>query len=735
MTKSIERFVKLVCPDLSHDELEWAKRWASGPLSVKSVRKISMNVILSQILNLDVQADIQRLERRTDNATDIVRFLFLMQGRGAVENRSSPCTSDPVVSLDTLDAALFPPELLLADREIDLEVRFGALSQGEIVQDLVYVMQGIDGKHFKFSSSELSVPVRFKLPLHAQAAVKQVGGTGLMYRGIVALLSQERSNVLLTSFKVAVTEQLKDFLSLPALVDGNVPNWSLLKLVAWLTVPARKLKFIHSCVDEVYSSPPSEILNILSSRKQRRVFQASSGFFFDHVVRVWLAMVELWVCKGETSSPQFFIQRAPLDDQRPRFSHQPSPSLPDSSFVWRSQFEMHADLVPDFLSHALRDSIMLIGKGSAFIRICCTDHVEIIDETNQRFKSVHTLEHDLLSVGDSGNLRVVSLLLNHYHLEEHLTNIQKCLLLSQGDFADVLMTLAENELSKPAKEQNKYTLGSILDTAVRNSATDFSSKQDLSNRLHVSLGSPVDVTDTGFEVFELSYSVSPPLDVILDSDALRSYRKCFSYIWNIVRCDRALSRSWKDLQILSRQVSSLPAFFSLSAVTELIHKANVVRTDMAWFMRELRTMVSYDVIESHWKLFQARLPRVVNVEQLIALHEEFLRHIQEGLFLTPSDDDLLAETLCIMGTIVRFTESLPAIISELRTAILEREDVTEFRRKNINSLLEDLHDRSNDSFSGLFELVEDRRQHEERCEFFDRLGERLEKRSESLDRI
>lgn len=736
---SVERLVKLLRPDLSREEVVWMKRWAEGPLSTRSARRFPIDIVLSKYPHLDIQADMARLERRCDKTVDIVHLLYLVRDLGKSKNMHSDieCNPTPIVSINSLDGSLFPQKLNLTGSEIDGSqgVLFGNVVQNDLVQDLVYAMQGIDGKFFTFLEDEkFSVSQTLQLPHHVYTAVQSVGEIGVIYRSIVSRLSNERTGRLFTSFKVAVTQQLKSILSLAALVDGNVENWSLLKLLAWLTVPIRKLRFLDGIVEEVCSSSSSEILNILFKATKRRIFQSASSHIFDQVVSVWLEMVEMWVVKGQISSSEFFIQTAPLDVSRPQISEQ-STLLTDSSYVWRSQFAIHADLLPEFLSHEVRDSIKLIGKGSAFIRICCTDHVEIPD-VGERFRSLSSLKQDLDSLGDSGNLRVVDFLLNNYRLVDHLRSIKQSLLLSQGDFADSLMQLSSHALSKPAKEQNKYHLGSILETALRMcNLFDSETTTDVSNRLEVCLGSPVDITDSGFDVFELNYVVNPPLDVILNSDCMRTYRKCFSYIWNIIRCDIALSKAWKDLQVLARQAATLPAFYTLSAVSELIHKAILVRTDQAWFIRELRTMVCYDVIETEWRTLEFGASQTRNVEQLINIHEEFLLRVQQGLFLTPDDDDLLAETLSILGTIVRFTDSLPAIVSELSSCIHAKEDVNDFRLKNMKSLLEDLHDRSNDSLTGLFELVEDRRQQEERSEFFDRLSDRLIKRGNHVDRI
>jgi hypothetical protein len=324
------------------------------------------------------------------------------------------------VSINSLDGSLFPQKLNLTGSEIDgsQKVLFGNVVQNDLVQDLVYAMQGIEGKFFTFLEDEkFSVSQTLQLPHHVYTAVQSVGEIGVIYRSIVSRLSNERTGGLFTSFKVAVTQQLKSILSLAALVDGNVENWSLLKLLAWLTVPIRKLRFLDGIVEEVCSSSSSEILNILFKATKRRIFQSASSHIFDQVVSVWLEMVEMWVVKGQISSSEFFIQTAPLDVSRPQISEQSS-LLTDSSYVWRSQFAIHADLLPEFLSHEVRDSIKLIGKGSAFIRICCTDHVEIPD-VGERFRSLSSLKQDLGSLGDSGNLRVVEFLLNNYRLVDH----------------------------------------------------------------------------------------------------------------------------------------------------------------------------------------------------------------------------------------------------------------------------------------------------------------------------
>lgn len=718
----VERLVKLLQPDMSREELDWAKRWAQGPLSVRQTRRIPLDILLSsQNPSLELQADLARLERRSERGIEIGRFLLLIRDFGL--SKASEIDSNPVIE--------HAPELLHLHSEDNVNnlvetprvVMFGNVSERDLVQDLVYAMQGIDGKFVSLLDMDSD---KLNFSPHIMSAVTYVSQVGVMHRSILSLFSDsQRKGILFTAFKSAISKELKEHLSLAALVDGNIEKWTLLKLVAWLTVPVRKIRFLESLVKRVCSTSQNELLNILYESKKQKKFQKSSSNIFNHVVSVWLEMVEAWVVKGQVTHPEFFIQRAASPG---------STGNDRSNYIWRHEFEVRGELVPDFLSLADRESIKLIGKGSAFIRTCCTDHVEIPVENLERFKCIDSLTLDLQSVGDPGNQRVVNLLLNEYSLLEHLKSIKRSLLLAQGDFADTLMEMSCSELRKPASQQNKYQLGTFLDSAIRNSNL-LDACTDVQNRIQVLLGPPVDVTDNGFEIFELNYLVTPPLDVVLNPEAILTYRKCFSFIWNVVRCDRALSKAWKDLQVVARQVASLPAFYTLSAVSELIHKANLVRTNLGWFIRELRAMVCYDVVETQWRALEVAIPHATNVEQLINSHESFLLGIEQGVFLTQPDDDLLAETLSILGIVVRFSDSLPAILSELSCAITAREDISEFRRKNINTLLEDLNDRSNDSFSGLFEFVEDRRQKEERSEFFERLSQRLIQRDESLDRI
>lgn len=50
--------------------------------------------------------------------------------------------------------------------------------------------------------------------------------------------------------------------------------------------------------------------------------------------------------------------------------------------------------------------------------------------------------------------------------------------------------------------------------------------------------------EIGWDVFTLEYKVDPPIDTVLDSEAMEKYLKLFKHLWQMKRIDMALDKGW-----------------------------------------------------------------------------------------------------------------------------------------------------------------------------------------------
>lgn len=754
----MEKLVKSIVPDLTHEETKWLDHWVQGPLAASSqARRHSMgpDVVVAKILgsfkdpafSVQVQSVITRLETKSDHSAEILKLMWLLR------DRASPSTQQPEVVAPTtplVTAALIhettaDPTLTrialssvvrdhisLSERQKRFEeYSFGSdCSERKLVQDLAYVLQGIDGQFVMLGKQEIRISPALNLASHVEAAIKVLGETGILHNRIkqsLQVVSKESPSVLFDAFRKSIEKLLSDFIAVAALIDGDVDKWTILKLLAWLAVPIRRMRAIYALVQRVVESAHRNkcILDTLYLSTQKRVFKSVFDKVFTEVVSVWLDMVALWATKGrllKEHESDFFIRTRKGDVVHPKMLG-PDTDKTDSWQLWHNMYYVEESMVPSFVSAATAKDILLIGKGLAFIRNSCAemDWFEICAQsTAGKFKYLDRLRDDVVAVGKMYNPHVVHLVLEKYLLIEHVASIRKYMLLSQGDFADALMTHMSEELSKPALDQNKFELASLMDSAVRQSSVHMD-PEDRFERLHVLLGVPGSASDTGFEIMTINYSVLSPIDVVLTPDALRVYQRCFSSIWETVRCESILAGLWKELVVMERKMSQ----HSLPLAAELLFKCNFIRSDLFWFIHELRSVICYEVVQTEWNGFASAVAGSHNMDKLIACHDEYLQRLTTGLFLSTGDDDLNEEIHNIFNSVHRFANSFPAILSELLEAIDIKTDLSEYRHGNMEGLVEDIHESFHSALVAFMDLVEERKQDEERSDFFNRISDRL----------
>lgn len=726
MDKTAE-LVKSVVPDADFEELKWAMRWIQGPMSVVS-RSVPIAVSTAALVSelpptkaVECQAAIRRLEDQSpDHAAGILRLLDLLKSGPLV-----PCVlvTDPPQADPPLTALVLSERTsnttAIATRNAEYEkLSFGSnVTEREIVQDLVYVLQGIDGKYLQFTDNPASVVVKdgAKLARHIDQAVQQLSELGVMYLRITSLLLNvpERS-LIYQAFKQAVLSQLREYVSLAALVDADTGQWTILKLLAWLNIPSKKLRYLTTIVEET-ANKSAHVLDVLFEFKKRKIFKSLISVLFDKTVAVWLEMVHIWATCGKLPE-DFFFAKITHDSAFPRNRH--SEDVATAS-LWRDLYAIDTSGIPEFVPKNLALKILTAGKSSAFLRICNIELRSLGDEP--MFESIDSLAGDVETVLALRNAQISDLVMREHGLMKECEMIKQYVLLARGDFADALMSLSERELNRPASEQNQFELRFMMDSAVRVSSGDTA----VIERLDFLIGMAEDVASSGFDVVGIDFLVKPPIDVVLTPDAMMAYRLCFHSVWNLVRCEHALSSSWLDLQALTKRLEYNGRRSRLWQVGELIQTANSVRADLWWFIHELRAFFCYDVVKTEWRNFEADMATAITIDEIIARHENYLGKLKEGLFLTLADTAIAVEIHGISDTIIRFSHALPAILSELLASMQSMQDVSQFRRTNMKSLLSEIHETYKDHFASFIDIVGTRRDDEKRCEFFHKVFDRF----------
>ncbi|KAF4666323.1 Gamma-tubulin complex component 3 [Perkinsus olseni] len=626
----------------------------------------------------------------------ILRFLALMAGSDDKENYSGnvdalarvttkPVPSSAGVASDMLKMTMSAP----SDQPKTIAQTKG-VTEKELVRDLVFVLQGIDGSIFRFNSRteryifggisngrDIELPAR-----HASACLDlcRVGGT---YRRLL-----ERVNRLLDddsleaptcpsrtagAFANQIRDRLMEYYRLTVTLESRVAGsgWTLQHLQAWAYQPGRQLaaleRLTQACLSE--KNGGAMISDIITLRDSRADFatrwlpaQGSAPactlrsvldeIIISRTLQPLVAMIHLWVSEGRLmkgGEADFFIEEHAAVSNR----------TTSCSDIWTGAFVLDFDKVPSIITEDVALKIFVTGKSINFVRQCCSEgdwlgdqdeplpHTEGGEET-----SAESLTRMVQAAYRRETSLVFRLMMNKYRLQEHLLAVKKYLLLSQGDFVGHLLDLMTEHLSTRAQG------------------------------LHF---------PPGWEIFSLDYIATQPISVILNDGAMHQYRRVFSISWRLHRAERQLSSAWSQQMIAHRTVlravhqkrqKGSSASPNDSAI-HLLQTCNALRHEMWHLVQHLRSFFAFNVIDTAWQKLRDALDSLASqqeadLDRVLRLHEEYLSRLAAGHFLNHSADtaagkkqmkvfDVLNE---LLSGIYQFTTLQERIYGDLSGAAL-----------------------------------------------------------------
>ena len=141
----------------------------------------------------------------------------------------------------------------------------------------------------------------------------------------------------------------------------------------------------------------------------------------------------------------------------------------------------------------------------------------------------------------------------------------------------------------------------------------------------------------GWGVFALEYRVDGPLVAIFDAashkmycacvcckrrcvrrDWRRRYKKMFYFLWKFRRVEHTLTQSWRNLMSLSH-------ISKKTAVAPELARAYTVRAEMANLVANFQYYIMFEVLAACWSQFNAAVNAAVDLDGIVAAHEDYVR--------------------------------------------------------------------------------------------------------------
>ncbi|CAA3021025.1 gamma-tubulin complex component 3 [Olea europaea subsp. europaea] len=617
-----------------------------------------------------------------------------------------------------------------------------------LVRDVLYACQGIDGMYVKFDEKIDAYVLQdfIKVSRATGILVRKLCEIGWLFRKVKGYITEtmarfpdEDVGTVGQAFCAALQDELSDYYKLLAVLEAQAMNpiplvsesahsgnyLSLRRLSVWFAEPMVKMRLMAVLVDcckvlkggamagaiHMHAQHGDPLVNDFMKRLLRRV---CSPLF---------EMVRSWVLEGELEDifAEFFI----LSQQVKAES------------LWREGYQLHAAMLPSFISQSLAERILRTGKSINFLRVCCDDRGWSNATTEAAAAAGTTTRRGGLGYGETDALEsliteaakridkhLLDVLYNQYKFREHCLAIKRYLLLGQGDFVQYLMDIVGPELSEPANTISSFKLAGLLESAIRSSNAQYDDP-DVLDRLRVKM-MPHNTGDRGWDVFSLEYDARVPLNTVFTESVMSRYLQVFNFLWKLRRIEHALICAWKTMKpncVTSQFFGNLPHAVKLQLILTS-RKCQVLWDEMNHFVSNLQYYIMFEVLEVSWSNFLKEMEVAKDLDDLLRAHEKYLYSIVEKSLLGERSQNLNKTLFILFDLIVRFQSQADRLYEGI-TELLSRTTGSSFPSRSITKSQRKSNNKSSEPGSWLGEGRKDLTRHA--GEFLRKMGKDIEK--------
>jgi len=274
------------------------------------------------------------------------------------------------------------------------------------------------------------------------------------------------------------------------------------------------------------------------------------------------------------------------------------------------------------------------------------------------------------------NQAVVQLMVNQYNFLEHCKTIKHFLLLQRGDFTQALISELEVELDAPASSIYRHRLASLLENALSSLGTQ------VLEELSPYLGVEIAQSGIGWEAFTLTYKVGVPLNTVLTKEVFDRYAHVFHFLLQLKRVENSVTTTRRNCSLKNLRHVHLNKF-------HILHNLSLR------FIQDIQFFFMNTVIDSAWMRLVENLKRASNLDQIIAVHCEYLREISEHVLLRDKE---------IQSVLNKILDSTLAFQSLERALFMNIQVFTERSRSQLEPSLETCQVQDYEEFNKLGKL-------------------------------
>ncbi|KAK0552261.1 Microtubule-nucleating Tub4p (gamma-tubulin) complex component [Tilletia horrida] len=446
-------------------------------------------------------------------------------------------------------------------------------------------------------------------------------------------------------------------------LDKEGSGLTLKRISAWTDDMLLRMRMMSAVIESCKDSHGGALVSVIHTYTFNGdpFIRKFTSRLLEEVSKPFLQTLSRWIHEGELHDPfqEFFVQlnADPLASGLgfETIGRESQPDV-DAALLWQNKFSFREEMLPSFLGESFGRKIFSTGKSLNFIRHSCgggewfatrdqlgSDDAQgeklaavqrsgpiltfgASDDAGLRYTDIAGLEATINSAYSVVSQRLLSIFLDKYNLMGHLTALKDYLMLTKGDFVDLLMESIGPSLNRQASSLFRHNLTASLETAIRGSNAQHDN-EDVLRRLDARI-LEFSSGDTGWDTFTLDYKVDSPVNTVLDGRAMTGYQVVFNHLWKIKRVELALGSCWSRLA--AAKAGHDRAFGRRKDGSALEAEKGVMKTlqrlsEMTHFIRQLQAYNQLEVIEYSWHDLQAFFAkRQGDLDELIEAHRAFL---------------------------------------------------------------------------------------------------------------
>lgn len=557
------------------------------------------------------------------------------------------------------------------------------VTEAALVRDVLYVFQGIDGKHVRMSGPEDGYRVEAKASLSRSLrdTALRLSELGWLHNKIRRYADQrglDRSFGLVgQSFCAALHQELREYYRLLSVLHSQLQveddqgvtlglesSLTLRRLLVWTYDPKIRLKTLAALVDHCQGRKGGELASAVHAYTKTGdpCMRSLVRHILGLVAQPVLSFLSRWIYDGE------------LEDAHHEFFVASDPTV-KADRLWHDKYSLRSSMIPSFITTDQSRKVLLIGKSINFLHQVCHDQTpparagagSAAESPQDAAALVAELEGAFPGRIDAAYLetsrRLLDVLHRRYLLLEHMQAVRRYLLLGQGDFIRHLMDLLKPELVRPATTLYQHNLTGILETAVRATNAQFDSPEVL-RRLDVRL-LEVSPGDTGWDVFSLDYHVDGPIATVFTRECMSHYLRVFNFLWRAKRMEYILTDIRKGHMCNAKLLRGMPEF------SGVLHHCHILASEMVHFIHQMQYYVTFEVLECSWDELWNKVQQAQDLDHVIAAHEVFLDTITSRCLLDADSRVLLTQLRAVFDQILEL-QSVQDAISRAALGELQR---------------------------------------------------------------